>query len=116
MIRAMMTERCTHLLRGDQPDARGEFEYTPQAPELPCWFVAQEGRVVRDNAGKEVVISGELYLCIDVAADDRLVLNGYEYEIVNVMPLKDALTGKAQCFRYRVVKRRPYDEEPVTIS
>lgn len=116
MIRAQLTERCTRLVRSTEPDAHGEFEYTPQAPELPCWFVAQEGRVVRDRAGQEVVISGKLYLCDEVAVDDRLVYEGHVHEIVSAIPLKDALTGKAQCFKYRVIRRRPYDEEPVTIS
>jgi len=116
MIRGMMIEDCIHLLRSDKPDVHGEFEYTPQSPELRCWFVDQEGRIVRDAAGQDAAISGELYLVKEISIDDKVVYHGYEYAVVTKIPLKSSLTGEVLCWKYRVARRRPYNEKQVKIG
>ncbi|MCE5270822.1 hypothetical protein LLH00_06010 [bacterium] len=116
MLESLMVFNCIRLRRSEMPNAHGEYSFEMQLPALPCVFVPSAGRVVKDQTGKEVIIDGEFWMHEDVPIEDRLIYQGYEYEIIAYEPLTDFLTGRTAYYRIQAVRRRPYDEEPVTIS
>ena len=84
---------------------------------VDCFFIPRQGRKVLDEAGEEVVTSGDMLLTeeIDIHSE-RIVYDGYMYEGIDLSPRKEPFASSVQLFVLAVAKRRSINEIETAIS
>jgi hypothetical protein len=118
MISSLFNSTFQILRRQDgSRDSWGKYQYV-LSDSYPCMFRDQTGRIIRDGAGKDVDISGVLHTTEVVSETDQIVYKEYVYDITQggISSKEDLLTGAVEYYKLYLVRRRRYDENPVTIN
>jgi len=84
--------------------------------EFVGYFRLRPGRVVRDESGKETVITGEIIAVKNTNLTSEIKYEEYRYKIISRLEVKNALSGEVDHFVYSVVKGRKYDEAETKID
>lgn len=118
MVESLLNTTCKTLQRvPDSRDSWGNYQFNP-SDDVDCLFIDQTGRTIKNAKGEDVVINGAFVMVEEITEVDKILYDGYEYEIVSggIEKHQDILTGELEYYRVNVIKRRAYGEESVTVS
>ena len=116
MFENMLSEQCEVWDSTVADDGRDRREWRKNR-SIPCFFIPRTGRKVLDEAGEEVVTSGDFLLTeqIDIHSE-RIVYDGYMYEGIDLAPRKEMFATSVQIYVLAVAKRRSINEIETQIS
>jgi len=78
----------------------GADEYYTYATEVPCLLIEDPGKiVVKQDFGRDISCDAIVRLEESLQATDLLVVNGYKYEPVTVLPVRDRITNQIRYYR-----------------
>ena len=118
MIDSMFPETCQILSRQEGTrDSWGNYQYNP-SDTVPCLFKNVTGRLIETARIINKPISGFMFLVNEVKEGDKIIYDDYEYEIVGggISKLKDFISGKVECYRIAVEKRKAYPDEKIPVK
>ncbi len=118
MVENLLNTTCKVLQRvpGSRDDW-GNWQFNP-SDDIDCLFIDQTGRRIKNAKGEDVIITGVFVMIDEIEETDKIIYDGYEYEIVSggIEKHQDILTGVLEFYRVNVIKRRAYGEESITVS
>ena len=123
MIDALFNTTCQILTRQTTVtgqaamDSWNKYQYAP-GDDIPCIFINKEGKVVRDSKGEDVYISGIFVMAKPITEVDKILFDGYIYDIIpgGIIYDYDLISGRVDYYRITTVRRREYLENQITIS
>jgi hypothetical protein len=122
MISSLFNKTCQILQRQEPQydtnnDRWNEFQYS-LGKEISCLFIDKLGKVIKDSRGEDIQISGYIYLDETITEIDKILMEGYEYEIIGggVSYNEDIITGENEYYRLTVIRRRLYSEGKIAVS
>ncbi len=117
MIENLFSSTCT-IERKDTTSVYGGesgYVYYVVYENEPCLFIQSNGRKENmSGSAINTVIDGYLRITKEIASNDRLIINGYYYDILNVIEVKDLITEQIDYWQgsaVRQVKKSVIDDE-----
>ncbi len=118
MINSLLYETCSIKHRQtDSRDSFGQYDYYLEE-NVPCLGLNIVGSKKEDVQSITVTDSITLFLTKEVSVGDKIIYDGYEYDIVEggVIIGRDIVTGNVEYYAVSLQKRKAYPSEKVEIK
>ena len=110
----LISDPICRILKRQESDSDQNYNYTPSDP-VEYLFKSKAGEDIQNDLGEFVPLSGVFITTESLDEFDRILLDGYEYEISSIRRRKDVITGNGYNAAI-IVRRRKYNEDQITIS
>ncbi len=118
MIDSLLKDRCeiwSRITTGTDEDwygARSADEFDLKESDVACLFLPSKGaEVINDEAGNDITVDGRIRSVNEIKSTDRIVLNGFNYTVLDVQEKIDLMTERVLYYVAMVSRRRKHAED-----
>jgi len=115
----LITELSCKILRRQSDSVDDDFEptYDP-SDEIDYLFRGKISKEVKEQLGENIQIDGYFIITESVSPGDKILFDGYEYDIVpgGIFSRMKMLTGQVEYYMVVVSRRREYNEAEIAIN
>jgi len=103
--------------QSDSVDDNFDPTYT-LSDEIDYLFRGKISKELREQLEESIQIDGYFIITESISSGDRILFDGYEYDIVSggIFSRMKVLTGEVEYYMVVVSRRREYNEEQITIN
>ena len=95
---------------------KGADKFTLFREDEPCLLIQTAGkREIDSQSGRETSVDGYIRIETQIHSTDRLVINSYNYDVLNVKEVRNLVTEAIEYYQGSVVRGRETDESAITI-